>query len=454
MRTFRTALCAAVALLVLIAPAALPQNVKVEDYTLPNGLRVVLNEDHSAPLVAVNIWYHVGSKNEKPGRTGFAHLFEHMLFSGSKNVGPNEHFRHVQSVGGILNGSTNLDRTNYYETVPSNYLPMALWLEADRMGFFLPTLSQERLDVQKNVVKEERRQRYDNVPYGTWIESLLRNTFPTDHPYSWPTIGSMSDLTAAQLEDVKDFFRTWYSPNNATLVLAGDFNPAEARQLVERYFGSIPRGPEITRPQPALAPMSAEKRETIEWAVQLPRVYRMYRIPRFGEPEWLAADLLTGILASDKASRLERSLVLQKQIAQDTVAFAWDAEASGMLIMWVTAKPGVSPERLEGEIDAELQRLAGSGVTAAELERAKARAEAGIAQQLSEFASRADLINQVTTLFGDPMLVNQIISRYQAITAEDIQKMAAQFLVTDNRATVTFVPKTAPPAAPGAGGGR
>jgi zinc protease len=233
---------------ILLLPATgQSQNVQVESYTLPNGLRVVLNEDHSAPLVAVNIWYHVGSKDEKPGRTGFAHLFEHMLFSGSQNVKKNEHFGYIQSVGGLLNGSTNLDRTNYYETVPSSHLPLALWLEADRMGYFLPALDQEKLDVQKQVVKEERRQRYDNVPYGTWLESLLRNAYPQDYPYHWPTIGSMADLTAAELDDVKEFFRMYYSPNNAVLTLVGDFDPVEARALIAKYFGPIPQGPEVPR---------------------------------------------------------------------------------------------------------------------------------------------------------------------------------------------------------------
>jgi len=205
------------------------QQLKLDSYALPNGLRVVLNEDHSAPLIAFNVWYHVGSKNERAGRTGFAHLFEHMLFSGSEHVGNNEHFRYVESVGGLINGSTNFDRTNYFETLPSNYLPLGLWLESDRMGYFLNALNQSKLDIQKEVVKEERRQRYDNVPYGTALERMLGLAFPDTYPYHWPTIGAMPDLTAAQLEDVKGFFRTYYSPNNAVLTLVGDFDPAEAR---------------------------------------------------------------------------------------------------------------------------------------------------------------------------------------------------------------------------------
>ncbi|HUF17404.1 MAG TPA: pitrilysin family protein [Thermoanaerobaculia bacterium] len=426
----------------LLLPASgRSQNVQVQDYTLPNGLRVVLNEDHSAPLVAVNIWYHVGSKDEKPGRTGFAHLFEHMLFSGSQHVQKNEHFGHIQSVGGILNGSTNLDRTNYYETVPSSHLPLALWLEADRMGFFLPALDQEKLDVQKQVVKEERRQRYDNVPYGTWLESLLRNAYPADYPYHWPTIGSMADLTAAELDDVKEFFRMYYSPNNAVLTLVGDFDPAEARTLIAKYFGPIPSGPEVRRFTTPPPPIGGEKREVVPGAVQLPRVYRMYHVPKFGEREWIAADLLNSVLTNGRASRLERSLVYEQQIAQDAVGFTWDAEAGGMMIMWATAKPGVPIERVEAALDAELRRVAASGVTNQELARAKTAAEAGIANQLNKFAARADLINQVTTLFGDPRLVNDIIPQYQAITAKELQDVAARYLVPDNRVTVTFVPQ-------------
>src|SRR5688572_4683997 len=230
--------------------------LSLDTYQLPNGLKVVLNEDHSAPLVAVNLWYHVGSKDERPGRTGFAHLFEHMLFSGSQHVGNNEHFRYVQSVGGVLNGTTFFDRTNYYETMPSNYLALALWLESDRMGFFLPALTREKLDVQINVVKEERRLRVDNVPYGDFLERLLRLGYDSEFPYRWEVIGSMADIGAAQLDDVVDFFNTFYRPNNAVLTVSGDFDPAEARTLIEQYFGPIPAGPTLPRFQQTPKPMS------------------------------------------------------------------------------------------------------------------------------------------------------------------------------------------------------
>ncbi|MFN2238137.1 MAG: M16 family metallopeptidase, partial [Thermoanaerobaculia bacterium] len=353
--------------------------MKLDQYTLDNGLRVVLNEDHAAPLVAINVWYHVGSKDEKPGRTGFAHLFEHLLFSGSENVGNNEHFRYVQSVGGILNGSTTFDRTNYYETLPSNHLALGLWLESDRMGWFLPAITQEKLDVQREVVKEERRLRYDNAPYGTALEELLKISYEPDYPYFWPTIGSMEDLGAATLEDVKDFFRTWYVPNNAVLTLVGDFVPAEAKELIERYFGSIPRGADVPRSSPERRPWHTEKRGSITSSVQLPRVYRLYHLPRFGDPEWVAADLLAYVLSVGRASRLDRALVYEKQIAQDVGSFLLQTEASGMMILVSTAREGVDPAVLADAIDEEISRLAIHGIEPSELERARNQAETGYA---------------------------------------------------------------------------
>ena len=414
--------------------------VPIDHYQLPNGLDVVLNEDHSAPLVAVNLWYHVGSANEMPGRTGFAHLFEHMLFSGSQNIGPNQHFRYVQSVGGVLNGSTTLDRTNYFETLPSNYLALGLWLEADRMGFFLPTLSQERLDVQKNVVKEERRQRYENVPYGVFLENLFRLGFPKSHPYSWPTIGFMTDLTAAQLEEVKDFFRRYYAPNNAVLTISGDFDPSEARALVEKYFGPIPAGPPIERPSPGANTAGAERRDTLTGAVQLPRVYRMYHTKKFGDPEWFAGDLLTNILARDKASRLERALVVEQQIAQDVNAFIWNSELQGMVMLWATAKQGVTAERLEAALDKELDRIAREGVTEEELTRAKNQNATDFAHQLENVSSRADFLSMITTYLGDPRLVNGWLDRYNTITRADVQRLVAENFAKDRRVTLYYLP--------------
>lgn len=427
--------------LVMSQPSLQAQSVSIEQFTLPNGLRVVLNEDHSAPLVAINIWYHVGSKNERPGRTGFAHLFEHMLFSGSEHVGNNEHFRHIQSVGGTLNGSTNFDRTNYYETLPSNYLPLGLWLESDRMGFFLTALDQKKLDIQKEVVKEERRQRYDNVPYGTAFERALRLGYAPDYPYHWPTIGSMADLTAAQLEDVKDFFRTYYSPNNAVLTLVGDFDKREARSLVEKYFGDISQGPPVPRFNSVRAPMGSEKRETVPSPVTLPRVYRLYHVPKVGEHHWYAADLLATVLAGDKSSRLSKSLVYDQQIAQDVTAWVYPSEGTGLMIVSGTAKPGVSAERLEKAIDAELGRITASGINQDELNRALNVTETQFAHQLESFALRADFIGMTTTFFNDSNYINTYLEKYRAVSRGDLAAVAARYIVPENRVTLHFVPE-------------
>jgi zinc protease len=417
--------------------------LSLEDYKLNNGLRVVLNEDHSAPLVAVNLWYHVGSKNERPGRTGFAHLFEHMLFSGSEHVGNNEHFKYVQSVGGVLNGTTFFDRTNYFETLPSNYLALGLWLESDRMGFFLPALTQEKLDIQRDVVKEERRQRYDNVPYGTAFERLLNLAFDPDYSYHWPTIGSMEDLSAASVDDVRNFFSTWYRPNNCVLTLVGDFASAEAKELVEKYFGDIAPGSDFPRFDLQRKPLGGERRETFASPVQLPRLYRLYHLPKMGDADWIHADLLSTVLTSDKASRLERALVYEQQIATDVAAYVLPTEATGIFLVQATAKEGVAIEQVEKSIDAEIARIAHEGVSADEVERAKTRAEVEFAHQLENYDTRADLIGMMATYFGDPGRVDRWLDPYRKATADDLSKVAAKYLVPENRVTSLFVPEAA-----------
>jgi predicted Zn-dependent peptidase len=403
----------------------------------------VLNEDHSAPLVAVNLWYHVGSKNERPGRTGFAHLFEHMLFSGSEHVGNNEHFRYVQSVGGVLNGTTFFDRTNYFETLPSNYLALGLWLESDRMGFFLPALTQEKLDIQREVVKEERRQRYDNVPYGTAFERLLNLAYDPDYSYHWPTIGSMEDLQAASLDDIREFFATWYRPDNCTLTLVGDFNPSEAKQLVDRYFSDIVPGGAFPQFTLERQPQNSERRETFASRVQLPRLYRLYHLPKMGTPEWIHADLLTTILSADKASRLERALVHEKQIAQDVAAYVLPTESTGMLLLQATAKEGVSIETIEQTVDEEIARVVSGGITEDELTRAKNRAEIEYAHQVENYDSRADLIAMLGTYFDDPHILNTWLEPYRTASAADLAAVAKNFLTPENRATSLFVPEVA-----------
>jgi len=415
--------------------------LQIDDYRLDNGLRVVLNEDHSAPLVAVNLWYHVGSKNERAGRTGFAHLFEHMLFSGSEHVGNNEHFRYIQSVGGVLNGTTFFDRTNYYETLPSNYLALALWLESDRMGFFLPALTQEKLDIQREVVKEERRQRYDNVPYGTAFERLLNLAYDPDYSYHWPTIGSMEDLGAASLDDIRDFFATWYRPDNCVLTIVGDFNPSEAKDLVTQYFGELAPGGSFPHFTLERTHAGHERRETFPSPVQLPRLYRMYHLPKMGDADWVAADLMTTILTSDKASRLDRALVHEKQIAQDVAMYVLPTESTGILMLQATAREGVQIETIEAAVDEEVARLALGGVTDDELTRAKNRAEIEYAHQIETFETRADLIGMLATYFGDSTLVQNWLDPYRATTADDIAHVARKYLIPENRVTSLFIPE-------------
>jgi zinc protease len=413
----------------------------ITDYRLDNGLRVVLNEDHSAPLVAINLWYHVGSKNEPIGRTGFAHLFEHMLFSGSEHVGNNEHFRYVQSVGGVLNGTTFFDRTNYFETLPSHYLELGLWLESDRMGFFLPALTQEKLDIQREVVKEERRQRYDNVPYGTAFERLLNLGYDPDYSYHWPTIGSMEDLGAASLDDIREFFATWYRPDNCVLTLVGDFAPEEAKRLVAKYFGDI--APAGTFPPFTLQrrPLGAERRESFPTKVPLPRLYRLYHLPKMGEGDWIAGDLLASVLAGDKATRLEKALVLEQQIATDVAAYVLPTEATGMMMLHATANEGVSLEQIEAAVDTEIAKVVQEGVAPDELTRAQIRAEVDYAHQIENFDSRSDLIGMMATYFGDPAMIRTWLDPYRATTMRQLADVATKYLVPDNRVTIQFVPE-------------
>src|SRR3979411_908873 len=341
-------------------------DIPIETYRLPNGLRVVLSEDHTAPLVAVNLWYHVGSANERSGRTGFAHLFEHMLFQGSANVGANEHFELVQRAGGTLNGSTWLDRTNYFETVPSNQLELALWLEANRMGWLLPAMTQQKLDTQRDVVQNERRWSMDNQPYGTWWERLPALAFPVSHPFHHSLIGSMADLDAASLDDIAHFFATYYTPDNAVLSITGDFDRDEARAMVERHFGPIPRG----AGKPPLADMSVPPTfggplgGVVPDDVMLPRLFMAFRSPVFGSDAYYAASVAGAILGLKKGSRLHRALVREQQIAAEAQAFTYDlSKGSDLLVLDVTARPETSVERLELAVDAQMDLSVKEGVT-------------------------------------------------------------------------------------------
>ena len=326
----------------MTAPGSTELKLPIETYELANGLRVVLSEDHATPIVAVNIWYHVGSANERVGRTGFAHLFEHMLFQGSAHVAANEHFELIQRAGGTLNGSTWLDRTNYHETVPAHHLELALWLEADRMAHLLPAMTQEKLDTQRDVVKNERRWSVDNQPYGTWWERLPALCFPAAHPFHHSLIGSMEDLSAASLEDVAEFFRTWYTPDNAVLSVVGDFEAATARALIERHFSGMARAavPRTTPDFHIEAQGGGWSRTTVDDAVAAPRVFLAFRVPPFGSAGWYAPSLLGSFLGSGEGSRLARALVREQAIASDASAFTFDlSKGADLLVCDVTGRP-------------------------------------------------------------------------------------------------------------------
>ena len=419
-------------------------HIPIESFQLPNGLSVVLSNDHTAPIVAVNVWYHVGSANERLGRTGFAHLFEHMLFQGSANVGSNEHFELVQRAGGTLNGSTWLDRTNYFETVPSNQLELAIWLEANRMGYLLPAMTQQKLDTQRDVVQNERRWSMDNQPYGTWWERLPALVFPEAHPFHHSLIGSMSDLDAASLEDISSFFSTYYTPDNAVLSIAGDFDPADARAMVERHFGAIPRGsgkpplPDMTLP----TTLGSAVREVVADDVMLPRLFVAMRSPVFGTEEYFAASVTSAVLGLKKGSRLHRVLVREQQIAAEVAAFTYDlSKGSDLLVVDATARPETPAQALEDAVHTELDHLVAGGVTAAEVVRATALIETELTVALQSAGDRADKLSMFATYFGDPGLVNVQAEQYRTVTVERVNAYMRTHLVRENRASLLYVPR-------------
>ena len=426
-------------------------HVPTERHQLPNGLRVILSPDHRAPIVAVNLWYDVGSKHEKPGRTGFAHLFEHMMFQGSANVAKGEHFALVQQAGGTLNASTWLDRTNYFETLPSHELELGLWLEADRLGGLLAAMTQEKLDNQREVVKNERRWSVDNQPYGSWDERIQALVFPPEHPYHHSTIGSMEDLDAASLEDVSQFFATFYAPNNAVLTVAGDFEPASALAMVERHFGALPANPSLPPPPVVAIPplIGQERRETVPDRVPLPRVYLAYRMPVFGTDAFDDLSVAADVLGVGRASRLYRVLVRGRQLAQDVSVFPFPVVGgASMFTAWATARPGVAPEALESALLAEIDRLGEEGPTDDELERVRNLHAAAVESSLERIGERADRISMYACLFDEPELINTEVSRYLEVGADRVRAAMTATLRADNRLVLTYVPAESPDAVP------
>jgi zinc protease len=415
--------------------------INVKSYKLKNGLTVIFHQDRSTPIVAVGVWYHVGSKNEVPGRTGFAHLFEHMMFQGSANY-DNDYFTPLQEAGAIINGTTNQDRTWYFETVPSNFLELALFMEADRMGNLLPAMTQEKLDNQRDVVKNERRQRVDNQPYGTAFEKIGAIMYPQGHPYHWTTIGSLEDLQAASLDDVKSFFRQYYIPNNAFLVLSGDFDETQARQWVEKYFGPISRGGDIKRPNPPMPKLDKEIRETVEDAVPLPRRYFVWHgVPAYAKDE-PALDMLSFILSSGRTSRLQKKLVYEKELVQQVNSFNGTNEIGGLFQIQATARPGKSLDDAEKEILAEIERIKNEPPSAEELSRALNSYESQAIYGLQTVLGKASQMTTYAGFLGKPDWFQADIDRYRKVTPADIQRVAREYL-GPNRLVMTYVPRQA-----------
>lgn len=413
----------------------------LERHRLANGLAIVLQVDERLPLVAINLWYHVGSKHERPGRTGFAHLFEHMLFQGSAHVGTNDHFRHVQQVGGVANGSTWYDRTNYYETLPAAELELGLWLESDRMGFLLSALTPEKLENQRSVVMNERRQRVDNQPYGRALETLFTLLFPADHPYHWPVIGWMEDIAAATLDDVHAFCREHYRPDNSVLTLVGAFDPPAALAAVERYFGELAPGGERPRQRWPAAPLTHSRATELLDRVQLPRLYRAAVVPPFGDAQWTAGAVASAALASGKSSLLYHDLVVERRLAQDVSTYLFPTEEAGVLLLVATAKPGVELDRLGEALDAHLAALAHQALHESHLERARNGLLHALHAELEALDRRADLLSGFATFFDDPGGVFREAERYRAVGADEVRQFATAWCGRERWAEVRVLPE-------------
>jgi zinc protease len=425
------------------APLEVPQ-LKFEKYKLDNGLEVIFSEDHRLPLVAVNLWYHVGPANELPGRTGFAHLFEHMMFEGSRHVPGSSHFHLLEAAGASdINGTTDFDRTNYFETLPSNQLELALWLESDRMGYLPDKLDQANLSNQQDVVRNERRQSLENAPYGVVEEGLFHQIFPKEHPYYGEVIGSHLDVQSAKLEDVRNFFKLYYAPNNASLAVVGDFDPEKARELVEKYFGPLKRGEEVPKIKAHTPPITSERRATIQDNVQLPRVYMGWLTSPIFKPGDAEADLAATILGGGKSSRLYKKLVYEKQIALDVAVNQQSLILGSVFEIQATARPGVKPEDLEKAINAELEGMRKGGPSNAELARARnvieSRIIAGL-ETLGGFGGVADRLNSYNHYLGTPDFLAADIGRYENASIESVQAFAQGQLNSNQRVVVYGVP--------------
>jgi len=410
--------------------------------TLANGLDVIVHEDRDCPIVAVNIWYHVGSKNEQPGRTGFAHLFEHLMFEGSQHY-DSGFFRPLQEVGGSLNGSTNADRTNYWEVVPSNALELALWMESDRMGYLLPALTEAKFENQRNVVLNERRQNYENRPYGFAGMSLVAALYPPDHPYHWMTIGAAEDLKAARLDDVREFFQAYYRPRNASLALAGDITAEQAFALAHQYFGDLEPGPEVPPVHPRRTPLQGETRILLEDRVELPRLYLAWHSPALFAADDAELDLVAEVLAGGKTSRLYRSLVYDQRVATEVAASQGSRELGSFFQIVATAAPGRTLAEVEQSVATELAGIRGDGPSPAELERCLAQAEAHFLHRLQTvggFGGKSDQLNAYNVYLGTPGYFDEDLARYRRAQPEDLRRAANTWL-GPARVALSVVPR-------------
>ncbi|MEY3471904.1 MAG: M16 family metallopeptidase [Candidatus Limnocylindrus sp.] len=419
-----------------------PQAIPLNERRLANGLRLITVIDRTTPTATVNLWYHVGSKNERAGRTGFAHLFEHLMFQGSANVSKAEHLALIESVGGSANATTWLDRTNYFATVPAEWVELILWMEADRLGTLLDALDQANLDNQRDVVKNEKRSSYDNQPYGTAYLELLALAYPKGHPYHHPTIGSMEDLDAASLQDVRDFFATWYAPNNAVLTVVGDIDEAQVVSAVERHFGGIPANPALpAHPDLTIStPLAGEIRKTVKDKVPDPRVHLAYRAPVLASPDLPALEIACQILAGGRGSRLTRRLVRQEQVAQDAGLSVLPFVGGASLVVGsATLRPGADAASLEALFLEEVRGLGERGPTSTEMERARALIESEEMALRSDPESIADQIGMYATLLNDPGRINRDLAIYQAVDAAAVQRVASQYL-GDDRVVLWYEP--------------
>jgi zinc protease len=443
MKPLQVTLALSLAAAPLPAQSPAPIRVPYTIDTLPNGLTLIVHEDHSVPIVTTYTWFHVGSADEEPGRTGFAHLFEHLMFMGSEHAPYPQFDRLLEAAGASNNGSTNNDRTNYYEQGPVSALPLMLWLDADRMGWLLPTMDSAKVDLQRDVVKNERRQGVENQPYGLVEDILPGMLYPPGHPYSWTVIGSMKDLSAASLEDVKNFFRKYYAPNNAVIVVAGDVKAAEVQALVRKYFADIPSGPAITRPVVERVTLARDTVHVAEDRVQVPRLHYAWHTPKLGTADDAALDLVAHILTGSRTSRLTRKLVYELQIATDADAFQGSKRLASDFTVTATARPGHALPELQRVIDAELARVAEEGPTQRELDQAKNTTEAQFLSLLESTNRKANQMNSYYYQSGNPDGFQADLDRYRAVTTDDIRRVVRSYLLAP-KAVLSVVPMGKP----------